>query len=125
MALIGAEISDVAIVGIVAGGTEDQEITTISFFAEPAKSLIQILAAAHHRSASLRFCLDIILVTQTEVLPGMSGSRIGSCEVGNDTKRQAQQQRQVTRKARRDRRATIASRFFSSQLRDSKTIRQE
>jgi len=51
-----AELLHVWVVGIGAGSSQYEEVTTAGVLAEPEKSWIEILAASDEREARLRFC---------------------------------------------------------------------
>ena len=71
-----AELIDVGVVVVVAAGAQDHEVAAIAFFAKPAEGIVEIRAAAHHRDTSRGIGLNVLFITETEILPG-SGVRHG------------------------------------------------
>jgi hypothetical protein len=69
-----AKVVDVGVVFVVAAGAENQEVAAVSFFAEPAESIVDH-PPAEKSDAKRGFGGDIAGLTETEILV-----RGGKCE---------------------------------------------
>src|SRR5215471_9574778 len=70
-----AQIVDVGVVSVVASGTQDEEVATATFCAEPLESFIEIGSTSEQGIARSRRGRDILLVANADVLEGGSLSR--------------------------------------------------
>src|SRR5258708_39525028 len=71
---------------MVSSPRQHQKIPAVRFLAEPAKSFVEVLAAAHHGGPSNRSGCAVSLVAQTKVLIGRGRSGGGKKEYGQEKK---------------------------------------
>ena len=81
-----AQAVDVGVVVVVTARPQYQKIAAVCLPAQPAKSLVEVIAAAHHRRTCRRNRCAVSIFPQTNVLIGRGRCRAGEKEYGQEQK---------------------------------------